>query len=201
MALALADLEYAIRDGHYEAIRRFHVSKAVLCSLLFKDFALLDRTTVELVNRFGIGHSHRVDAVLSATSCGITMGTFAASYLAQKFSIADARLIRVPVAEQSLETGDASLVLPPQSECLVLFEHALTGRTIAKVIQWARQREAKVLGVGVLCDRRKVQDAIESVPVYAAIDLSTIGYNIDLDREPCPLCEQRVALTTAVRVI
>jgi orotate phosphoribosyltransferase-like protein len=194
-------VKYAVRPGHFEVVPGFHVSQAILCSLIFKNVAFLADAALDIIQHYGISRTRKIDAIVTVTSCGMTMAIFASNHLVREFGWTDSQL--VPVPGDALENeGTWASSLKSGNKCLLLFEHALNGRRVmGRVVTSVRRLGGEILGIGVLCDRRRVKGDVEGVPVYGVIDLSDVGVNADLDEGPCPLCEDGVPLTTGIRVV
>lgn len=194
--LDVKTLGYAMREGHFEIEPRFHASKALLCSSIFRDYMVLEHAARDILEHFGVPSRLRPDVLAGATACGATMASFAAAYLAS-VGIEDAKLIRRPDSTLSAEYAHSIR----GAACLVLAEHALERDAIAGLSRAIQEGGGAVMGVGLLCDRRDVKAKVEGLETYAAFDLSGLGVNVDLDQGDCPLCGRGVPLTVNVRVI
>src|SRR5262249_51961064 len=63
-------LKYALSEGHFEVVKGFHVSHALLCRWLFLDFLMLEAAAHRILEHFKMGKGQKLDAIVTATACG-----------------------------------------------------------------------------------------------------------------------------------
>lgn len=89
----------------------------------------------------------------------------------------------------------------PGKNVLILEDVLTTGGSALAVIREVRRLNGKVVGLGVLCDRRdSISDILDGIEIFALVtskDLSYVDWST-FDEAECPLCRAGIPINTEV---
>lgn len=191
MKLALEKVKYAMREGHFEATPKFHISQALLCHYIFSDSELLKEVAETIINHFDL--AKRPHLVLDANSASaLCLATFI-----------DSALSRQGKSPMTILTKDDRPLC--DRVYLILLPNVLTDDEIGIRINYFKAKGAFVAGATGICDRRQRKDgvrgSVQGVEVWTPLDLNKVGVNVNLDDGPCQLCLEGKPRTQSLRVI
>jgi len=198
----------AFRDGHYEVVAGIHVSFALICAAYFRMGEQFREDCKYLLESIDSDILSQINALVAAGPCSTTIALELVGHLEsdQPLISGEKRKVSCPTPPRRNEPEEVLLWRPgfgleSTDRVLIVYDNAITMGNIRKIIKLVKGTEASVEAIAVLIERRKTQEFIDGIPLFAVYDLSEQGLTVDLDRESCPLCDKGVKLDTNLRVI
>jgi orotate phosphoribosyltransferase-like protein len=196
--VTLDDLRPIMTSGHFEVVPGIHVSEAVLCDILARQVALLQRATHHIIDEF-LKRGGEIDVLVGLPHCSAAMAEFGAAYLYTRYEKTEARAVflRRPVRGDR-EWRSTGRKLERDEKCLILAEHAVNGVGLGEVAEYVGSTGAEPVAFGVILDRRRKGGPIAGVPVYACLPFRR---GVNAAQEECELCRKREELQKHAHVI
>ena len=165
---------------------------------LYQEIANHFFKSIPRLGRIEVIAAPAIGGALLAQNVGRLLSSLLSSFGSQK------EIITVFAEEESggakiFKRGYAKEV--PDKNVLVLEDVLTTGDTALAVIREVRRLKGKVVGLGVLCDRRdSISDILDGIKILALVtskDLSYVDWST-FDEAECPLCRAGIPINIDV---
>lgn len=195
------------KDGHFVFSSGRHAGEYIDKNRMYLDAHKISRLCRLFASRFV---EHGVEVVIGAATGGIVLSQWTAYHIAEMSGkrvesvYADKMYVpgslawylfgfgRSPREELVIRRGYGDAIR--NRRVLIVEDIGVTGGTVRRLVKTAREYDAEVVGVAMLCNRGKLTAAgVGDVPLlYSLFDLSTETWTQD----ECPFCRENVPINT-----
>ena len=176
---------------HFELDRNFHTNNGLVCANYFNDLSQLNNDCTVLSKMISKYLSNNKEEnqnikLLAGGICGINIAILVSNKLNELFEL------KIPVIVANKIRNKFTDLNPPfkineADKIIIINENALRGNYLESLLKIVEENKGIPIVIGVLIDRRKILQSIQSINVISVYKLGEESYDIELDQK-CPDC-------------